>query len=70
MGRKILEFLRKERESGWRKKRREDDVIKWNVSAEVLKPAGEKVGGREEGGGGRNQPNEAVPTGWIDGNTW
>ena len=40
--RKILEFLRKDRESQRRKKREEDNVIKWNVSAEVFKPAGKK----------------------------
>ena len=48
--------MRKERESRWRKKREEDVVIKWNVSTEVFKLAGEKgEAEKNKGEGGVNQ---------------
>ena len=40
--RKIIEFLETAREARRKKKKEEKDRIKWNVSAEVFQPAGEK----------------------------
>ena len=51
---RILEFLETAREEKQRKKKEEDNVTKWNVSAGVFYPAGEKEEteknkGRKEG---------------------